>query len=583
MADDKKKGIASGSVNDLVKAFEAERGMRAEGSKQQISRLEEIAEKIKDQTDTIDLQTKNDTKTSKSLRKLEMTTAAGDPLIQQLRQDYEKSSMLLENAIKTGNQQQIEIARKQVEATEKTIQSEEDKREALKKQEEANSLLTKISDGAQATTGAVGKTVGFLAGIAGIATLFFSPETFAKIVRKAIEVVSSIVSVIDDFINGDFDSAKETIKKNFGVFAGLLTTGIIVALPKLISVFKTLKNAFTTFSVFIKSEFVKNMIANLSSMMKSVGSAMMKPVKLLVDMFVKFGTFMRTTFITPLIDKLKAMMKAVGSAMMGMVTKLVNMFNVFGTFMKTTFVAPLISNLKSMMAAVGGAFMKVFSGLLKTFQVFRVFMMATFVPSMYAALVGMMGAMAPILVAMAPILLPILAIAALFAVIGVALAKIRDAMGFTSIFDVMLLGVAYLKDAFAHVVNFIGTIVNFILGLVEKFGRFLGFEIDLPKIPKMDTDNAAKKKAELQAKAEEVRLEKEQEALRKEQAASPDAVGTDLINTSTENALATPPPAQPVVVSNNQSSNVSSSSTVTSNITSGRPLRTSGLQLSFAR
>jgi hypothetical protein len=47
------------------------------------------------------------------------------------------------------------------------------------------------------------------------------------------------------------------------------------------------------------------------------------------------------------------------------------------------------------------------------------------------------------------------------------------------------------------------------MGLVEKFGRFLGFDIDIPEIPKMDVDNAAKKKAELVAKAEEAELERQ--------------------------------------------------------------------------
>ena len=43
---------------------------------------------------------------------------------------------------------------------------------------------------------------------------------------------------------------------------------------------------------------------------------------------------------------------------------------------------------------------------------------------------------------------------------------------------------------------------------MRKFGRFLGFEIDLPEIPKMSTDNAANKKAELEVKAKEAELEK---------------------------------------------------------------------------
>jgi len=468
-------------------------------SNEQVNSLQRLTEELASQKDLIELQTQASTDGKKALNKLSMTTAAGDPLLDELKSSFMNSQKGLEDALATGDQQQIDLAQKQLEAALKAIQTEEERREALKKQDEANSLLTKMADGLEGGTAKVAKTAGFLAGIAGIATLFFSPETFGAIVRKAIDTVSAIIDTIDKFINGDMEGMKETIDKNFTEFSVILGSLGLMILPKVLRAMTFLKNTFIAFRTFMISDFVANMM----------------------------------------------------------------------------------SNLKSIMASVGGAFMKVFRGLVTLAQVFRVFMMTTFVPSMVAAFSGMMAAMVPILIAMAPILLPILAIAALFAVIGVALVKIRDALGFTSIFDVMLLGLAYLKDAFAHVVNFIGTIVNFVLGIVEKFGRFLGFEIDLPEIPKMDTDNAAKKKAELQAKAEEVRLEKEQEALRKEQQ---NLTGADIPDISAENALAQVDVKQnPVVVSNQQSSNVNNSSSVTSNIISGRPLRSSGLSLSFSR
>jgi len=468
-------------------------------SNEQVNSLQRLTEELASQKDLIELQTQASTDGKKALNKLSMTTAAGDPLLDELKSSFMNSQKGLEDALATGDQQQIDLAQKQLEAALKAIQTEEERREALKKQDEANSLLTKMADGLEGGTAKVAKTAGFLAGIAGIATLFFSPETFGAIVRKAIDTVSAIIDTIDKFINGDMEGMKKTIDENFTEFSVILGSLGLMILPKVLRAMTFLKNTFIAFRTFMISDFVANMM----------------------------------------------------------------------------------SNLKSIMASVGGAFMKVFRGLVTLAQVFRVFMMTTFVPSMVAAFSGMMAAMVPILIAMAPILLPILAIAALFAVIGVALVKIRDALGFTSIFDVMLLGLAYLKDAFAHVVNFIGTIVNFVLGIVEKFGRFLGFEIDLPEIPKMDTDNAAKKKAELQAKAEEVRLEKEQEALRKEQQ---NLTGADIPDISAENALAQVDVKQnPVVVSNQQSSNVNNSSSVTSNIISGRPLRSSGLSLSFSR
>jgi hypothetical protein len=159
---------------------------------------------------------------------------------------------------------------------------------------------------------------------------------------------------------------------------------------------------------------------------------------------------------------------------------------------------------------------------------FRIFMMGTFIPSMMAGFSGMMAAMAPVLAAMAPILLPILAIAAVFGLIVLALTKIRDALGFTSVFDVLMLGLAHMKDAFGHIVNTIGSIVNFILGIVEKFGRFLGFKVDIPEIPKMDTDNAAKKKVELQEKAQ---AKAESDALEKANLNIPSNILIDPSNT----------------------------------------------------
>lgn len=172
-------------------------------------------------------------------------------------------------------------------------------------------------------------------------------------------------------------------------------------------------------------------------------------------------------------------------------------------FLATNYAGSMMAHFKDMMKNLGNTLMKPLRLLLNGARVFRTFMMATFIPGMIAAFSGMIAAITPMLVALAPILLPIAAIAAVFGVIYLALEKMREALGFTSVFDVMLLGLAYLKDGFGHIVNLIGTIVNFIMGLVGKFASFLGFDIDIPRIPKMDTNNASRKKAELQEKAAE--------------------------------------------------------------------------------
>lgn len=190
-------------------------------------------------------------------------------------------------------------------------------------------------------------------------------------------------------------------------------------------------------------------------------------------------------------------------------SKLVKAFQIFGAFMRGQFVMNMLGYLKGMMQAVGGAFMKGFQLLLKGFQAFRLFMVGTMIPTLVAGFTSMMAAMVPIIVTMAVPLAIIGAIALAFFALKVGLEKIRDALGFTSVFDVLLLGFAYLSDGIAHMVNGITGIINLVIGIAEKIGSFipgLG-DLELPKIPKMATDNAAKKRAELDAKAEAKALE----------------------------------------------------------------------------
>lgn len=182
-------------------------------------------------------------------------------------------------------------------------------------------------------------------------------------------------------------------------------------------------------------------------------------------------------------------------------TTLTKAVRTYRLFLATQYSGSMIAHFKDMMKNLGSKLMKPINFVLRMARVFRTFMMATFIPGMIAAFSGMIAAITPMLAALAPILLPIAAIAAAFGLIYLALEKMRESLGFTSIFDVLMLGVAHLKDAFGHIVNLVGSYVNFILGLVGKFASFLGFDIDMPEIPKMSTDNAKKKKAELQEKA----------------------------------------------------------------------------------
>ena len=344
-----------------------------------------------------------------------------------LQQQFEISSQALKDAIESGDVQAQNLAMRQLEEIKGSAESEENRREAQKMNELANSTLGQIAHSAEKTADGMENAIGgalagagILAGLVGLALLFLSPEKFQEIMTSIIDQVAGVASFIGGIINGDFEQAMGGLGDSW-----MLLSGVALALlPKVIRIVGSIAKAIKLFQIFMMKTFVPGILNMYRNIMST-----------------------------------------------GPMIKLTNRIN-------------------------------------KIVKPFKVFMMGTFIPGMVSMFTGMIAAVTPVLAAMAPILLPILAIAALFGLITLALGKIRDALGFTSIFDVLMLGLAHMQDAFGHIVNLIGSIVNFITGLVGKFAGFLGFDIDIPKIPKMATDNAMKKKAELQVKAREAEAEK---------------------------------------------------------------------------
>lgn len=363
-----------------------------------VNSLSQLNESLKAQTDSMETVTD----AQKGIEKLQgffgRTQTENSKI---LKEAFEEGQKNLQEAIESGNVEGQQLALAQLQAVKEGAESEEKRREAEKAQEEANDSLAKIASGTENMAnsfenfaGNITGGAGFLAGIAGLALLFFDPEKFISIMTKTI---TSITKILQDIVSvftgeeGSVDNLLETIKNNFGVFAGLLG-GLILVL--------------------------------------------------------------------------------------------------------------------------GGPLLKGLSALVKVAQAVRSFVTLTWVPGMITMLSGMMSSFMAML--MNPVGLIVVGIAAAFALVGVALTKIRDAMGFTSIFDVIMLGLAHLKDAFGHLVNSIGGMVNFILGIVEKFGSFLGFEIELPEIPEMSTDNAARKRVELEEKAAQAELDKKNQEIKEQ-------------------------------------------------------------------
>lgn len=180
-------------------------------------------------------------------------------------------------------------------------------------------------------------------------------------------------------------------------------------------------------------------------------------------------------------------------------------------FLAAEYAGGMMAHFKNMKKNLGSKLMKPLTFLLDVAKGFKTFLTATFIPGMMAALSGVLTSLGAVLVPMLPMIGIGLAIAAVVGLIYLGLTKLKDALGFSSVFDLVLVAAAGMKDAFAHLNNFIAKIVNFIGGLIEKGGKFLGFEFELPDMEIMATDNAARKVVELREKAKVKAAEEEAE------------------------------------------------------------------------
>lgn len=331
------------------------------------------------------------------------------------------------------DQELLKTSQEQVEALSKGIQSEEDRREAVKKQEEANSLLMKMSNSFDKGLGKLKETGGFLAGLGALALLALDPETFIKGVKMVMEIFGDIFEVIGAILTLDPAKIATAIKDNFSSIMKVFAVIAFFKLPKILKgVFLLVKNfpkivrAFKTFAVFMKSQFIPNTITTLRSAASSVGTA-----------FMKIFNGLKSAFI------------------------------LFKGFMVTTFIPTVVSTLKGAASAVGAGFLKAFSFLSTAFGVFGTFMKFTLIPSLVAGFAAMKLAMAPMLAALGPILVPVLAIAAILGGLALGLKFIKEKMGFESILDA-------LKYSFLLFADFISMIVNAVTFIPRKIIGFLG-------------------------------------------------------------------------------------------------------------
>ncbi len=469
MADDSK---------EIIKADKEQLGE----SKQQTKSLSDLVKDMKQQSKNVKQSVTANVDVNRSIKGLEgfmgmdateQTTALKDEL--KHLQSIMNGQVELQKQGLPFNQQLLDESQKQLEVLQAGVKSEEEKREAIKKQDEANSILMSMKSSFEKGLGAVKDTGGFLAGIAGLATLVLNPDAFAKAVKAVLKVVSNIADVINGFATGGLAGGLAKMKEHFGSMTLLFGVVLVAKLGKILSGLYKVVTAVKKFSKFMKGTFVKDMLTSLSEKMKALGGTLMKPIKFLVAKFKAFRVFMTGTFIPTMITSLKSMMSSVGGALIKGFNFLKNSFLVFRTFMTGTFIPNTISALGSAKGAVGGGFIKAFGFLQKAFMVFRGFMMTTVVPTMVGALSGIGAAMAPMLAALAPILVPVLAIAAVLGALALGLKFIKDKMGFSSIMDTLKFSFLKFADFLAGIINMVTFIPRKLAEMVLKtaIGRFL--------------------------------------------------------------------------------------------------------------
>ncbi len=353
--------------------------------------------------------------------------------------------------------------------------------------------------------------------------------------NKSIEKQSALLGKISSGISGLVGFAKDNaIVAGGGVFAAL-----------------------ALFNPELMEKIINKVVETLTAAMKIVESLMNGDMEGALKAFKSEWKMFTGAFIFFFGGKIVKALMAAHKAFKGLMLAA----QTYKMFLATEYAGSMIAHFKAMGRALGGKLMKVVRGVTAAAVAFKVMFMTTVATPLIAAFTGILASMSAAIVPLLPAIGIGLAIAAVVGLIAFGLTKLRDALGFSSVFDVLMLGVAHLQDAFGHIVNLMGAYVNFILGMVEKFGKFLGFEIDLPEIPKMSTDNAAKKKVEFQQKKiDEDNAEFAKTDLGKSVNTTGDELDMSSMNNKMEGQFLNQAAAAPVVINQKQGDVVTNTS-----------------------
>ena len=192
---------------------------------------EDLGRSLEQLTATIQEQNK-ELKQKDSLSDLDKSITAleksGTENSAKLRETLTQVQISLDSA---SNEEQMELAREQLDALQGLAGTEEENRENARRQEEANEFLSQLVSGIDGLADAYDKQLdamkpsgGLLAGLGAVALLFMDPETLFAGVRAAIDGVFAIVDSIKMFLDGDFGEGFALLGDNIGAVAAIVGT-----------------------------------------------------------------------------------------------------------------------------------------------------------------------------------------------------------------------------------------------------------------------------------------------------------------------------------------------------------------------
>ena len=272
-------------LNATLAALVAEQS-DAKESLQNLDGLNALTQTLKDQKAAAD----RDLSLAELGKKLDSLNSLteGNAASEKLEAEFAAQRAILENPV--ASEEEKQLAQETIDVIAEGAETEENRREAQRKADEANSILLRIAEGSEEMAKGLDefssnftKGAGLLGTLGAIGMLLFSPETLKELIDDVIGFFTDMTEAIKSLLDGDFENAKELILKNW--------KGVAAAIGGFFLVF---------------GGTIMSAVSGIFKSIRSIGTFLGKFGKVLGKLFVPFAVLMSAvSFITGFIDGFK--------------------------------------------------------------------------------------------------------------------------------------------------------------------------------------------------------------------------------------------------------------------------------------